>query len=93
MSNKEPADATALLQGSMLLQKGRADVFRQRERTKLKRVVRAIVVVFLVDWYLFRRFSSRQPDHRCRRCPTTGSCWLFPLLILHPGRCSWWPCR
>ncbi|MEX0651016.1 MAG: AAA family ATPase [Actinomycetota bacterium] len=60
VATKEPAGAAALLQGSLLLQKGRADVFRQRERTKLKRIVRAIVVVFLVDWYLFRRFSSGQ---------------------------------
>ena len=72
MSNKEPADATTLLEGSMLLQKGRADVFRQRERTKLKRVVRAIVIVFLVDWYLFRRYSSGNHSP-CRRCPTSGS--------------------
>ena len=61
MATKEPAGAAALLQGSLLLQKGRADVFRQRERTKLKRIVRAIVIVFLVDFYLFRRFSSGRP--------------------------------
>ena len=61
MASKEPAGATALLQGSLLLQKGRADVFRQRERTKLKRIARAIVFVFLVDWYLFERFSSGNP--------------------------------
>lgn len=57
----QPAGASALLQKSLLLQKGRADVFRKRERTKLKRVVRAIVVVFLIDWYLFSRFSSGRP--------------------------------
>ncbi|HET6714532.1 MAG TPA: AAA family ATPase [Actinomycetota bacterium] len=83
MSNKEPADATTLLEGSMLLQKGRADVFRQRERTKLKRVVRAIVIVFLVDWYLFRRYSSGNP----LTLPSLPDGWvflLFPLLILIP---------
>ena len=83
MSNKEPADATALLKGSMLLRKGRADVFRQRERTKLKRVVRAIVIVFLVDWYLFRRYSSGNPI----TLPSLPDEWIFlafPLLILIP---------
>jgi cell division protease FtsH len=83
VSNKEPADATALLKGSMLLQKGRADVFRQRERTKLKRVVRAIVVVFLVDWYLFSRYSSGNPI----TLPSLPDEWIFlafPLLILIP---------
>ncbi|HEY5905780.1 MAG TPA: ATPase, partial [Actinomycetota bacterium] len=83
MSNKEPADATTLLEGSMLLQKGRADVFRQRERTKLKRIVRAIVVVFLVDWYLFRRYSSGNP----LTLPSLPDEWIFlafPLLILIP---------
>ena len=79
--NKESADATALLKGSLLLQKGRADVFRQRDRTKLKRVVRAIVIVFLVDWYLFRRYSSGNPI----TLPSLPDDWLFllfPLILL-----------
>jgi len=83
VSNKEPTGAAALLQGSQLLQKGRADVFRQRERTKLKRVVRAIVIVFLVDWYLFRRYSSGHP----LTLPSLPDEWIFlafPLLILIP---------
>ncbi|MGZ8629506.1 MAG: AAA family ATPase [Actinomycetota bacterium] len=83
MSNKEPADAAALLQGSQLLQKGRADVFRQRERTKLKRVVRAIVVVFLVDWYLYGRYANGNPI----TLPSLPDDWIFlafPLLILIP---------
>ena len=83
MSNKEPADAAALLQGSQLLQKGRADVFRQRERTKLKRVVRAIVVVFLLDWYLYGRYANGNPI----TLPSLPDQWIFlafPLLILIP---------
>jgi ATP-dependent Zn protease len=83
VSNKEPADAAALLQGSQLLQKGRADVFRKRERTKLKRVLRAIVVVFLVDWYLYGRYANGNPI----TLPSLPDDWIFlafPLLILIP---------
>ena len=81
MATKEPAGAAALLQGSLLLQKGRADVFRQRERTKLKRVVRAIVVVFLVDWYLFHRFSSGEPI-TAPSMPEDPMLLLFMVLIM-----------
>jgi cell division protease FtsH len=83
VSNKQPADATALLEGSMLLQQGRADVFRKRERTKFKRLVRALVIVFLVDWYLYRRFASGNP----LTMPSLPDDWIFlafPLLILIP---------
>ncbi|MGH2539632.1 MAG: AAA family ATPase [Actinomycetota bacterium] len=83
MANKEPAGAAALLQGSQLLQKGRADVFRQRERTKLKRVIRALVVVFLVDWYLYGRYANGNP----LTLPSLPEGWVFlafPLLILIP---------
>ncbi len=83
MGNKEPAGAAALLQGSQLLQKGRADVFRQRERTKLKRVIRALVVVFLVDWYLYGRYANGNP----LTLPSLPEGWVFlafPLLILIP---------
>jgi ATP-dependent Zn protease len=44
----------ALLEGSQLVRKGGADVFRQRERTRLKKVIRAVVVVFLFDYLLYR---------------------------------------
>lgn len=81
MATKEPAGAAALLQGSLLLQKGRADVFRKRERTKLKRIVRAIVVVFLVDWYLFRRFSSGRPI-TAPSMPQDPMLLLFMVIIM-----------
>jgi len=44
----------ALLEGSQLVRKGGADVFRQRERTRLKKVIRAVIVVFAFDWLLYR---------------------------------------
>ena len=55
MASEEQSSTTALLQGSQLLQKGRADVFRQRERTKCKRIIRALIVVGLIDAYLYHR--------------------------------------
>ena len=55
------AAAAALLEGSTTLRKGRADVFRQRERTKRKRLLRAIVIVSTLDAYLWVRYSSGRP--------------------------------
>jgi cell division protease FtsH len=81
VSREEPASSTALLQGSLLLQKGRADVFRQREKTKIKRIVRAIVVVGLLDLYLGYRYSSGRPI----TLPSLPENWIFlafPLLLL-----------
>jgi cell division protease FtsH len=54
----EAVTQTALLEGSQLVRKGRADVFRQRERTRLKKVVRAIVIVGLIDFALYRLWAS-----------------------------------
>ena len=81
MSREESASSTALLQGSMLLQQGRADVFRQREKTKIKRIVRAIVIVALLDLYLWYRYSNGHPI----TLPSLPENWIFlafPILIL-----------
>ena len=58
MSEKQTASASTLLAGSSLTTKGRADVFRQRERSKKKKILRAIVVVFLLDAYLWHRYAT-----------------------------------
>jgi cell division protease FtsH len=58
MRDTEAVTHTALLEGSQLVRKGRADVFRQRERTRLKKVVRAIVFVGLIDYALYRLWAS-----------------------------------
>jgi ATP-dependent Zn protease len=82
VTEKQHATA-ALLEGSTLLQKGRADVFAQRERTKRKRLIRAIVVFILLDLYLYGRFV----DGRGFQLPTLPENWVFlafPLLILIP---------
>jgi ATP-dependent Zn protease len=58
MREKEPASHAAILEGSQLVRKGRADVFRVRERTRIKKVLRAIVVVGLIDLMLYRLWTS-----------------------------------
>jgi cell division protease FtsH len=72
--------APALLEGSQLTKKGRADVFRQREKTKRKKLIRAIVVVLLVDAYLYRRVVSDNPF----QLPHLGSDWIIflPAILL-----------
>jgi cell division protease FtsH len=56
--HEETTAQSALLAGSQLTTDGRADVFRQRERTRLKKVLRAIVIVGLVDYLLYRLWAS-----------------------------------
>ena len=59
MRQKEPAASqTALLEGSQLVRRGRADVVHLRERARMKKLVRAIVLVGLVDFLLYRLWSS-----------------------------------
>jgi ATP-dependent Zn protease len=73
------AAAAALISGSSTLRAGRADVFRQRERTKRKRLIRAIVLVTALDAYLWWRYSSGRP----LRLPTIPE--SFPWEIYLPG--------
>jgi ATP-dependent Zn protease len=73
------AAAAALISGSSTLRAGRADVFRQRERTKRKRLIRAIVVVTALDAYLWWRYSTGRP----LRLPTIPE--SFPWEIYLPG--------
>jgi cell division protease FtsH len=74
------ATTTTLLEGSQLTTRGRADVFRQRERTKKKKILRAIVVIALLDIYLFHRYSTGHPF----QLPGLPQDWIFfaPALLL-----------
>ncbi len=74
---------SALLERSTLLSKGREDVFAQRERTKRKRLIRAIVIVFLLDVYLYVRLSNGR-DFQLPSLPQDWVFLAFPLLILIP---------
>jgi cell division protease FtsH len=73
------ATTAALLSGSTTLRAGRADVFRQRDRTKRKRLLRAIVIVTALDAYLWVRYSSGRP----LRVPTIPE--SFPWEIYLPA--------
>jgi cell division protease FtsH len=55
------AAAAALLAGSTTLHQGRADVFRQRERRKRRRQVRALLLLVGFDAYLWYRYSTGRP--------------------------------
>ncbi|HEX9410653.1 MAG TPA: AAA family ATPase [Actinomycetota bacterium] len=55
--------AIAALGESKLLQAGVADVNRVRDRTRRRRLLRAIVVIGGLDVYLWYRYSSGRPLH------------------------------
>ena len=80
MTEKNHSSATAaLLAGSTTLRAGRADVFRQRDRTKRKRLLRAIVIVTSLDAYLWWRYSPGRP----LRLPTIPE--SFPWEVYLPA--------
>jgi cell division protease FtsH len=58
VSDQHHTTAAALLEGSHLLTKGRADVFRQRERSRLRKIIRGIVVVGVIDVFLWYWYST-----------------------------------
>ena len=71
------ADAT-VLEDSTLLKKGRADVSRIRERTRRKRLLRAYVIIGLIDAYLLYRYI----DHRPLKLPTLPPDFVIFLPVL-----------
>ena len=78
------AAAAALLSGSTTLRAGRADVFRQRERTKRKRLLRAILVVSAIDVWLWWRYSTGRPlrlPSRDQRQPRMAGDGLDPATL------------
>jgi cell division protease FtsH len=58
MTSENRSTPAALLADSQLVRKGGADVFRHRERTRLKRVVKAIVIVGVIDLLLWRWYAG-----------------------------------
>jgi ATP-dependent Zn protease len=77
--NKTDSSTTGVLQGSELLRAGRADVFRIRERARRRRLLRALLIVGLIDGYLWYRYVT-EPI----RLPALPENWVFflPLLLL-----------
>ena len=70
----------AILNGSDSLKKGRADVFRIRERTRKRRLWRLVIFLGLFDGYLWYRYLTHNPF----QAPALGPeamIWL-PLMLL-----------
>jgi ATP-dependent Zn protease len=76
---KEEATA-ALAQGSELLRAGRADVFRIRERTRRRRILRLVLIIGSADAYLWYRYATDNPI----QLPTLPEqfVWYLPILFL-----------
>jgi len=80
------SSTAAALHGSDVLSKGRADVFRVREKTRKRRLWRLVVVLTVFDGYLWYRYLSDNPF----KLPTLGPdgiIWLpiiglFALILL-----------
>ncbi|MBI3647469.1 MAG: AAA family ATPase [Actinobacteria bacterium] len=61
MSEKNSSAVSALLEGSTIVQQGRADVLKVRRRTWIRRVLRGILVFGAVDGFLWYRYATRNP--------------------------------
>ena len=82
MTEKHNATAASLLEGSAALRTGAADMQKQQARTKVKRILRGIVVLGLLDLYLWHRFATSNAI----RFPTLpDGFWLIyapPLMLV-----------
>ena len=70
----------AAIEGSEVLRAGRADVFRIRDRTRRRRLLRLVTILALIDAYLWYRFAT----HRAFSMPTLPGdaiIWL-PLMLM-----------
>jgi len=70
----------AVLHGSDVFAKGRADVFRIRERTRRRRLWRTILLLGVFDGYLWYRYLTDNPFE----LPALGPEWVIwlPLMLL-----------
>jgi ATP-dependent Zn protease len=75
---KKEHSATAVVGGSRLIQAGKADVFRVRERTRRRRVWKVFAAFALVDGYLWYRYFTNNP----LRLPTLGPEGIIFLPVL-----------
>jgi cell division protease FtsH len=60
-SEKNHSAEALVVENSSLLRKGRADVFRMRERTRRRRLFRAYAIVGILDLYLWYRYVDHRP--------------------------------
>ena len=81
MGDSEKATVATQLEGSSLLHRGRADVFRQRERTRRRKVIRALVIVGVLDLYLWHRFATNDPL-KLPGLPADPVMFLLPVMLI-----------
>ncbi len=81
VNENERATVASHLAGSALHTRGRADVFRLRERTRRRKVLRALILVVLVDAYLWHRYATNNPI-RLPGLPSDPVLFLLPLLLI-----------
>jgi len=89
VNDRTPASPAALLAGSQLMQQGTADVFRHRERSRLKKVLRAITVVFLLDAFLYNWYTT---GHRIG-LPSFGPEFIYFLPVIGIFVAYWFAAR
>ncbi len=77
MNASQKASVEAHLEGSLLLKRGRADVFRQREKTRQRKVLRLFLVVGAIDAFLWFRLATNNP----LRLPSMGGDMMLYLPI------------
>jgi cell division protease FtsH len=78
MPVRNERSTAAVLEGSEVLQAGKADVFRIRERTRKKRVRRLILLLGALDVFLWYRYLTHNPI----RLPSPGPTWILFLPVL-----------
>ncbi|MGH2595756.1 MAG: AAA family ATPase [Actinomycetota bacterium] len=80
MNESQKASVAAHLESSLLLKRGRADVFRQRERTRRRKVLRMFLLVGSFDAYLWYRLATHDP----LRLPSMPADWgiYLPIFVM-----------
>jgi ATP-dependent Zn protease len=81
MKHDDRSSPAAILADSRLVRKGGADVFRQREKTRLKRVLKAIVIVGVIDVLLWRWYAAGNSIGLPELGPD-AMFWILPLVII-----------
>ena len=77
-TEKNRSAEAVVVEGSSLLRKGRADVFRMRERTRRKRLIRAYAIIGILDLYLWYRYV----DHRPLKLPALPPDFILFLPVI-----------
>jgi cell division protease FtsH len=71
----------AVLGGNQVLRSGMADVTRVRERTRRRKLFRAILLLGALDGFLWFRYMSGNPPH-LPHMPADAGIWAPPLILI-----------